>query len=87
MLHLSRCCNELKQQLYEGIESKTLMHHNIAMYHQQLAKYSPSIDQQDIIQDQFHVKSEFDSVFALGSELSRNIEYDDLERYDHQVVN
>ena len=76
---------QLLDQLNDGMDGNELLHHAIAVRHQEITQDQQDSSESNVIQDQFDAKSETDSVFALDSETSSNVDYDDLEIYDQSV--
>ena len=72
---------ELEQQLEDNnAEGEALMCKAIAVRHVQSDDAN-----QVIVQDQFDAQSDSGSVYALGSDTSSDLAYDDLELYDQPV--
>ena len=73
--------SELEKYLEDNTKCEALMHPTIAVYHVQ------SEDKhQVIIEDQFDGQSESGSAYALSSDTSSELTYNNLELYD-QLVN
>ena len=72
--------SKLEQQLNDNTEDEALMHHAITVCHVQSEDNS-----QVIIEDQFDVQSESGSAYALGSDTTSELAYNDLELYNQPV--